>query len=249
MLTKDVSLVSSQYQIDIIRVRDFLKIPYLYKVTDSFDSRDPNSYYDTDEYQEDIKTDSELLRIASQVAELIYSETGLWLADVRQVYEYGSNTCGIIKFYPSPLLSINDFYLDGVQTPITIKRDKDYTIDVGRSFTSARLDITCGFGINKSVRYRDGNKFLVYNFSVRDFDLDPIQSDAGVPYDSYYLDNPIPAVALRLYEVLIDHFYMHRGIILTGTIATSLPNTLNSLIESVKRLMPLNFDKELTFTP
>ena len=90
---------------------------------------------------------------------------------------------------------------------------------------------------------------MVYNFSVRDFDLDPIQSDAGVPSDSYYLDNPIPAVALRLYEVLIEHFYMHCGIILTGTIATSLPNTLNSLIESVKRLMPLNFDKELTFTP
>ena len=145
--------------------------------------------------------------------------------------------CSPVKIYPSPIHHISKIEIDGEVGEVPINgwvRNKDFTIDFG-SFNKLKIDVWFGFQCRDNACYRSGN---LYKYTTADDPIVSYDNTTGVPYNCRWTLDAMPEVLTRLWEVTVDHFYMHRGAILTGTIATSIPNTLEFLIDNVLDMTP-----------
>ena len=210
---------------DVVRVRDFLRIPYLYTIPDDFD-KDTTDYAHDPIYQEDLRVDGELAKISAQVAGFIFSRTGICIKDLQHIYKFNGVDGGIVKIVPSPTFAINSFVVDGVEAPIVFERDDDYFVDLGvNKFDTAQLDFSCGFNVTAETKYRNGNDFTA-------------TEDNGVPYTFWKPAYALPDMLIHLWDMLTDHFYQHRGITVVGTIVAKIPTSLDVLLQSVRSLAP-----------
>ena len=207
------------------RLRIFLRIPYLYKVPDDFDP-DVTDWQSDPAYKQDVAVDNELQKIASQAAGVVFTRTGICIKDTKYIYRFKGTCEGVVKIVPSPTYAVESFTIDGVRHGITFERDKDYQVNLGtNSFKEATLEFLCGFNVAETTRYRSGD-----NLNVAE--------GAGVPYPYYTPTYTLPDSLVRLWEVLIDHFYQHRGIVQVGTIVAKMPTSLDALVASVLGLVP-----------
>lgn len=254
-VSMSVTKVSSRrwYPLDIVRVRDFLKIPYLYTPDDTFDASDPGTYYNHPDYVEDRKVDDELLIVAGQAADLIAEQTGLHIGDTKISYRF---TDDCVRIYPSPVFLIQSIFVDGVQITgdeeghvESFTMDENGYLDVSRfgKYDTLDIDVWVGFHTALNVEYRKGNTFDHYVDTSGVHQLTKFTKAEGVPYTARFTEFYIPDVARRLWEILIDHFYMNRGVVQIGTIVAKMPTSKDVLTENVRTLTPIRVGRTIPY--
>ena len=233
------------YPVDVVRIRNYLRIPYLYTPDDNFDASDPSTFYNNAEYLEDRNVDEELYHIASQAAEFIANKTGVYLGNTKVSFKF---TDGVSKVFQSPINKITSITIDGKYVvpvygdpsdpsivPISYERNADYSIDFG-SFNTCEVDVLFGFEAWRDLRYRKGNIFDEYKGT----EIELISKADGVPYMHGGSSHHIPLMIQRLWEVLIDHFYQHRGLVVVGTIVAKIPTSFDAIVDAVRSIGAFN---------
>ena len=217
---------------DVNRLRDFLRMPYLYTIPDDYTPGDED-YKDDPDYLEDERVDRELDVIANQVSDYMLSVTGLTM--LGGTYEYHFNTKdisdGIVKIWDNPISSIRSIILKdptGTVDGSLDRLEEDYCYRLNVPDGDYLMHLTVGFGGVGSDWYRNGNRFFRDEFK-------------GIPYDYTFSNNPDGSIRARLYEVLVDHFYQNRGIVQIGTIVAKMPTSFDALAQAVSDSTPYQF--------
>ena len=227
--------------LSVSRIRDFLRIPYLYTIPDDYTPGD-ESYKDDPDYLEDDKVDKELSIIGDQALDFIARSTGFTINGVFMQYEFNNKDIqdGIVKIYNNPITEA--LHLSNLDTGESVeglleRLDEDFCykfpdMPVGNYLMLLRI----GQPSHVDTMYRSGDRFF------RD-------ETKGIPYTYPIGLFGAPSVAYRLYEIIVDHFYQNRGIVQIGTIVTKMPTSMDTLMESVSALVPhINVTDNLTFT-
>ena len=226
--------------VNVRRIRDFLRIPYLYTIPDDYTPGD-ESYKDHPDYLEDEKVDEELRIIANQVADYMTTTTGFTILNPRYEYIFDTKdiTDGIVKIWENPITEINlitDYPDASALVAGTLEyTDEPYCFKLSVPDGKHVMSLSIGSSVSTKALYRSGDRF--FNDETK-----------GIPYS----DTIVGTIgsATRLYEVLIDHFYQNRGIVQIGTIVAKMPTSHDALVSSVQALVPYQSSVlDFTYTP